>query len=114
MWLFAARGNRSLLWREIAKAIPHRTNKDCRRRWCNVLAGGTTKGAWTESEDERLNEAITRLGPAWARVATAVRTRNADQCASHWTQVLNPEIDYSDWTHDEVFNILFVIKHSGS
>ncbi|KAL9588624.1 MAG: hypothetical protein Q9203_002570 [Teloschistes exilis] len=94
--------SRPLLWREVAKSVPDRTNKDCRRRWCNILAGGTSKGHWTESEDERLSRAIREHGPQWTRVAAAVETRNPDQCSSHWSLSLNPNIDYSDWTKNEV------------
>lgn len=41
-------------------------------------------------------------GPKWTRVAAAVSTRNSDQCSSHWSQSLNPDINYSDFTRDEV------------
>lgn len=98
----ASQESRPLLWRELAREVPGRTNKDCRRRWCNVLAGGMAKGSWTESEDERLSRAVDQLGPKWVGVADLVRTRNSDQCASHWTQILSPDINYSDFTPDEV------------
>ena len=98
----AIQESRPLLWRELAKSVPGRTNKDCRRRWCNTIAEGMAKGAWTESEDERLSSAVQRYGSKWTRIAAAVETRTSDQCSSHWNQTLNPDIDYSDWTNDEV------------
>lgn len=82
--------------------VPGRTNKDCRRRWWNSLAGTAVRGPWTESEDERLATAVRTHGPKWSRVALDVGTRNSDQCSSHWSQALNPSINYSDWTSDEV------------
>ena len=98
----ATRESRPLLWREVAKNVPGRTNKDCRRRWCNTLANGMMKGPWTESEDERLCNAVRDHGSKWTQVAAVVETRNPDQCSSHWSQTLNPDIDYSDWTRLEV------------
>lgn len=98
----ATQESRPVLWHEIAKNIPGRSNKDCRRRWCNTLANGTTKGSWTESEDERLSDAVQEHGSKWTQVASLVGTRNSDQCSSHWSQTLNPDINYSDWTRDEV------------
>lgn len=45
-------------WRSIADKIPGRTNKDCRKRWHNVLSGGLNKGYWTEEEDKLLTHAV--------------------------------------------------------
>lgn len=98
----AADGARPFLWREIAKSVPGRTNKDCRRRWCNSLGSGLAKGPWSESEDERLWNGVRKNGTKWAQVAMEVRTRSSDQCSSHWSQTLNPEIDYSSWDPAEV------------
>jgi hypothetical protein len=96
----AISNSRPLLWREFAKHIPGRSNKDCRKRWWNSLAENTTKGLW--SEDERLIEAVGRHGWGnWNKVARSVGTRNADQCLSHWSQVLDPEISYCDWSAQE-------------
>ncbi|KAI0139586.1 hypothetical protein F4776DRAFT_662538 [Hypoxylon sp. NC0597] len=69
---------RPLLWRDLAKSVPGRSNKDCRRRWWNSLADGTTKGPWCEEEDERLIEADANLLHAvlthstnWATIAAS-------------------------------------------
>ncbi|KAJ5193703.1 hypothetical protein N7491_001034 [Penicillium cf. griseofulvum] len=53
--------SRPIMWRELAKQVPGRSNKDCRRRWWNTLGGGTTKGLWSEEEDRLLTEADERL-----------------------------------------------------
>ena len=60
------------------------------------------KGVWTASEDERLCEAVKDHGTKWARVATDVETRNGDQCSKRWNDTVNPEIDHSAWTPQEV------------
>ncbi|KAE8373917.1 hypothetical protein BDV26DRAFT_296468 [Aspergillus bertholletiae] len=78
--------SRPLMWRELAKSVPGRSNKDCRRRWWNSLADGTSKGLWSEDEDERLMRAVNRYGTDWRRVAQEVISRTPDQCSSHWSQ----------------------------
>ncbi|KAL9017680.1 MAG: hypothetical protein Q9185_005014 [Variospora sp. 1 TL-2023] len=118
MWLTylvaANKEGRPLLWRELARNVPGRTNKDCRRRWCNILADGTTKGSWTESEDERLSHAVRENGPKWTQVAAVVGTRNSDQCSSHWSLSLNPDIDYSDWIRVEDEKLIQAVKEHGT
>ncbi|KAE8367007.1 hypothetical protein BDV27DRAFT_155388 [Aspergillus caelatus] len=78
--------SRPLMWRELAKSVPGRSNKDCRRRWWNSLADGTAKGLWSEDEDERLMRAVNKYGTDWRRVAQEVISRTPDQCSSHWSQ----------------------------
>lgn len=93
---------RPLLWRELAKAVPGRSNKDCRRRWWNSLAKSTASGTWSEKEDEQLIAAVHKHGLDWTKVAREVGSRGSDQCSSHWSHVLDPNINYCDWTKEEV------------
>ncbi|KAE8132872.1 Homeodomain-like protein [Aspergillus pseudotamarii] len=88
-------------WRSIADKIPGRTNKDCRKRWHNVLSGGLNKGYWTEEEDKLLTHAVQIHGETWTVVADVVKTRSADQCAKRWKQCLDPQLDRSEWTELE-------------
>lgn len=88
-------------WRSIATKIPGRTNKDCRKRWHNVLSGGLNKGYWTEEEDKLLTHAVQTHGETWTVVADVVKTRSADQCAKRWKQCLDPQLDRSEWTELE-------------
>ncbi|KAK3301909.1 uncharacterized protein B0T15DRAFT_515142 [Chaetomium strumarium] len=106
--------SRPLLWRELAKSVPGRSNKDCRRRWWNSLVAGRTKGPWSGEEDERLIEAVQEFGFAWTQVAKTVMTRNADQCASHWNQVLDPAINHCDWTSKEDARLLHEVLSHGT
>ena len=94
--------------------MPGRSNKDCRRRWWNILAAGTTKGPWSEEEDARLTEAVWKYGFTWTHVAQAVVTRNADQCSSHWSQVLDPGINHCDWTPTEDAQLLHAVLTHGT
>ncbi|QQK47322.1 Myb-related protein B [Penicillium digitatum] len=93
--------SRPIMWRELAKQVPGRSNKDCRRRWWNTLGGGTAKGLWLEEEDKLLTEAVSKHGTDWRRVARDVVSQTPDQCSSHWSQVLDPEINHCDWTGSE-------------
>ena len=64
-------------WHAIAKHIPNRTNKDCRKRWWAQMATRVSKGSWSTEEDERLFAAVDELGTKWAAVAGRVGTRNS-------------------------------------
>ncbi|EAU35440.1 conserved hypothetical protein [Aspergillus terreus NIH2624] len=92
----------SVSWHEIASFLPGRTNKDCRKRWYGTTATKVNKGPWTEEEDERLGKAVQHHGTKWAVVASVVGTRLPDQCSKRWMHALNPEIDHSPWTPEEV------------
>lgn len=45
-------------WRQIARRIPGRSNKDCRKRWVYGISPLLNKGPWDEDEDVRLREAV--------------------------------------------------------
>lgn len=53
-------------------------------------------------EDEKLREAVELYGARWSKVAEAVGTRNGDQCWKRWYDCLDPRIDKSPWTAEEV------------
>ncbi|EFQ93959.1 hypothetical protein PTT_08485 [Pyrenophora teres f. teres 0-1] len=84
-------------WCRIADSLPGRTNKDCRKRWHNSVAGGLKKGQWSSSEDQLLVRGVEQHGQRWTVVASCVGTRSADQCAKRWQQSLDPNLDRSEW-----------------
>ena len=49
-------------WCYVANHLPGRTNRDCRKRWYNVVSGGLNKGHWTAEEDRLLINALTTHG----------------------------------------------------
>jgi len=49
-------------WCRIAAKLPGRTNKDCRKRWHNSVAGGLKKGQWARSEDIQLAKGVHKFG----------------------------------------------------
>ena len=98
----------SLPWHSIATSVPGRTNKDCRKRWFYKLAANVNKGVWTIAEDEKLRAAVEKHGTKWARIAAQVETRNGDQCSKRWKNSLDPSIDRSPWTTQEVCSPTFL------
>ena len=85
-------------WNLIAQKIEGRSNKDCRKRFYNGVAGGLKKvrphielqsfvtksnlryqGSWTEEEDRLLEQHVDEYGPAWALIAQTMKTRSADR-----------------------------------
>ncbi|KAJ8119751.1 hypothetical protein ONZ43_g3366 [Nemania bipapillata] len=79
-----------------------------------ALAGSTAKGVWSPEEDRRLIEAVEKYGDNWMKVAGAVGTRCGDQCSGHWRHVLNPNINYSDWTKEEDEQLLDAVRVYGT
>jgi hypothetical protein len=77
-------------WVLIAALVPGRTQKQCYRRWSDVLnpsialtAGST--GRWVEDEDIKLKAAVqTHGGRGWDEIATMVPGRTKLQCYHRW------------------------------
>jgi hypothetical protein len=92
----------TLSWHRVASHLPGRNNKDCRKRWHYAIANTIRKGTWTEEEDDRLREAVKLYGGRWSRIAEVVGTRNGDQCWKRWYDCLDPRIDKSPWTAEDV------------
>ncbi|KAL3469312.1 Homeodomain-like protein [Aspergillus californicus] len=101
-------------WNEIAREVPGRSNKDCRKRYYNRFTGGLRKGSWTQEEDERLFRLVERYQYRWATIAQKIETRNADQCSKRWHHCLNPELERSPWTDKENALLLSAVATHGS
>lgn len=69
-------------WHEVAKRVPGRDNKDCRKRYYNEHDGAVKKGTWSKSEDVRLEGLVREHGTQWAVVARRMETRSADRTSS--------------------------------
>jgi hypothetical protein len=80
-------------WGAIAALVPSRTEKQCTRRWRDVLDPSidrTTKLPvyWAEDEDTKLKDAVLTHGDkGWNEIAALVPGRTKSQCRSRW-QVL--------------------------
>ncbi|RYP08193.1 hypothetical protein DL764_002053 [Monosporascus ibericus] len=89
-------------WKEIANRLPGRSNKDCRKRYLNEMAGTLKKGPWSKEEDALLINLVEMHSPSWVAISQAMGTRNADQCAKRWQHSLNPELDRHPWQESEI------------
>ncbi|KAJ4490004.1 hypothetical protein J3R30DRAFT_19239 [Lentinula aciculospora] len=102
-------------WHAISRHVPNRNNKDCRKRWFAKLAkADVAKGNWSPEEDEKLLKAIEKYGSRWTAIATAVETRNSDQCAKRWKDTLNPSIDRTSWTATEDAILIDAVQTHGN
>ncbi|KAH7128230.1 hypothetical protein B0J11DRAFT_265058 [Dendryphion nanum] len=100
-------------WCKVAQSLPGRTNKDCRKRWMNSVAGGLKKGQWSKSEDALLSKGVHRYGQKWTLVAEVVGSRSADQCSKRWCQSLDPDLDRSEWRDSEDHILLEAVGKLG-
>ncbi|KAE8151654.1 Homeodomain-like protein [Aspergillus avenaceus] len=100
-------------WLWIARHLPERSNKDCRKRWYQRFAGNTNFGSWMDAEDSRLRAAVARHGTKWPIISKEVGTRTSEQCSKRWKQVLDPNLDHSPWTLEEDNSLLTSVERHG-
>ena len=62
-------------WRLIANEIPGRTHKQCRERWCSMLAPNINHEEWTLEEDKIIIDTYEEVGSKWALIAKKLRNR---------------------------------------
>lgn len=75
------------------------------------MAAKVNKGPWTEAKDERLCLGYERHGSKWAMVVSIVETRLPDQCSKRWSHAIDPDIDHSLWTKQEVGLLPMVVSY---
>uniref|UniRef100_A0A7S2TCJ0 Uncharacterized protein n=2 Tax=Sar TaxID=2698737 RepID=A0A7S2TCJ0_PROMC len=91
-------------WKAIAEAVPGRTHVQCLQRWKKVLQPGLVKGHWTEEEDQKLIELVTKPGKnlnSWVAIAAHIPGRTAKQCRERWSLNLDPDIKKGPWEEGE-------------
>ncbi|KAH8427411.1 SANT/Myb-like DNA-binding domain-containing protein [Aspergillus melleus] len=81
-----------------------------RRQSASIQQKIIKRGTWLPAEDTRLREAVAKYGPRWVLVANEVGSRNGDQCAKRWNENLNPELDHSPWTPEEVSSSCGIVQ----
>jgi hypothetical protein len=102
-------------WVAVAKLVPGRTHRQCRRRWVDTLnISNKKKGKWPPAEDVKLMEAVKKYGKDWVAVAKLVPGRTNVQCHRRWVDTLT----FSDgkkgkWTPAEVSNLKEAVKKCG-
>lgn len=69
-----------------------RTGKQCRERWNNHLRGGISKADWSAEEDQKIIEAVHRLGTKWAAIALELPHRTDNSIKNRWHTTLKRQL----------------------
>ncbi|PON76123.1 GAMYB transcription factor [Trema orientale] len=89
-------------WKKIAEFFPDRSEVQCLHRWQKVLNPDLVKGPWTQEEDKKITELVSKYGATkWSLIAKSLPGRIGKQCRERWHNHLNPEIRKDAWTLDE-------------
>jgi hypothetical protein len=91
-------------WVAVAAQVPGRSNKQCHKRWTDVLDpsnNGKKAGKWKAEEDGKLTEAVKKHGNDWVAVAALVPGQTNYQCRRRWNDVLNPSNNASSTVEEE-------------
>ncbi|GMI69646.1 hypothetical protein HRI_000633900 [Hibiscus trionum] len=96
------------------------TTDNAVRNTCSVqgrISGPTrrsTKGGWTEEEDNMLTIAVHKFnGKNWKKIAESVPHRTDVQCLHRWQKVLNPDLVKGTWSKEEDDRIFELVGKQG-
>lgn len=80
-----AAGSSQLAWTQIRKAVPGRTDVQCRERWVNVLNPELRAEPFTAEEDRKLEALVEVYGTSqWSKVAAEMAGRTDNMCWRRW------------------------------
>ncbi|XP_048322558.2 transcription factor MYB3R-3 isoform X1 [Ziziphus jujuba] len=102
-------------WKKIAEFFPDRSEVQCLHRWQKVLNPDLVKGPWTQEEDDKIVELVSKYGPTkWSLIAKSLPGRIGKQCRERWHNHLNPEIKKDAWTLEEELALMNAHRTHGN
>mmetsp|Transcript_18477 Transcript_18477/g.39998 ORF Transcript_18477/g.39998 Transcript_18477/m.39998 type:complete len:502 (-) Transcript_18477:18-1523(-) len=89
-------------WDKIAACYQDKTPGDCEQRWKEINDPVMKRGAWTQSEDERLIQLVKTMKLRhWGELSIHIPGRSSKQCRERWCYNLDPRIKKDAWTPEE-------------
>ncbi|XP_055078842.1 v-myb avian myeloblastosis viral oncogene homolog-like 2a isoform X2 [Periophthalmus magnuspinnatus] len=89
-------------WKTVSNFLPGRSETQCMNRWSRSLDPVLVKGYWTEEEDQKIIDLVTKFGTkSWQLIAKHLHGRLGKQCRERWVNHLDPLINKSCWTKEE-------------
>lgn len=102
-------------WKKIAEHFPDRSEVQCLHRWQKVLNPELVKGPWTQEEDDKIIDLVSRYGPTkWSLIAKSLPGRIGKQCRERWHNHLNPDIKKEAWTLEEELDLMHAHRVNGN
>ncbi|KAF3449189.1 hypothetical protein FNV43_RR09917 [Rhamnella rubrinervis] len=102
-------------WKKIAEFFPDRSEVQCLHRWQKVLNPELVKGPWTQEEDDKIIELVSKYGPTkWSLIAKSLPGRIGKQCRERWHNHLNPDIKKDAWNLEEELALMNAHRTHGN
>ena len=89
-------------WKNISAHLAGKSEVQCLHRWSKVLNPLLVKGPWTEEEDKKVIDLVSKYGAKkWSAIANELPGRIGKQCRERWHNHLNPDINKAPWSEEE-------------
>lgn len=101
-------------WESISKIIRTRSPLQCRERW-HWQQRLSTKGRFTPTEDENILKAVKTYGLNFGVICKVIGTdRTPRHVSQHYHHLLDPSIDRSTWSDEEMREVYEAFESNGS